>query len=356
MIVQNWKRLASLILGGALALCPLAGGQQTKKPLTNGDVVKMVRSGVPESVIVSAIQSRPADFDLSPDALIRLHRAGVTQKEMDAIMAASGNKPAPDSAASSGTGAPGARAQAPPPQKTKSKIPVVSMLQNGAWQKLALEKTQLAQTKNKPTSMTKLAADTALMQGFQASVASATARAASHIGSAGSVLGQSAGGFSAILGQRKPKMTYVWAIPNPASTNVLQTDAPEFSVSFSGVPGVNADEFEPAIVKLTPAQNAWRLVGATQGKEDATSSFSADWQIYSGFLEERVNIKSQKLGPGQYQISPASPLAPGDYGVVVRPLSKSKKFSGGDVARGQGEGLMFDSVWSFQLPPDAEAQ
>jgi len=49
-------------------------------------------------------------------------------------------------------------------------------------------------------------------------------------------------------------------------------------------------------------------------------------------------------------------LVPGEYGVVLRPLSKSKKFSGGDVARAQGEGLMFDSVWSFQIAPEAEGQ
>lgn len=116
------------------------------------------------------------------------------------------------------------------------------------------------------------------------------------------------------------------------------------SVTFLSVPGINPDEFEPAIVKLTPAQNALRLVGATRGKEDALSNSAVEWEVYSGFLEDRVKIQSQKLGPGQYRISPASALLPGEYGVVLRPISKNKKFSGGDVARAQGEGLMFDSV------------
>ena len=359
MLERNWKGLASLIVVGALSLCALALGQQAKKPLTNSDVLKMVKGGVPESVILSSIQSSPAKFDLSPDALVALHKAGVSQKVMDAMVAAAGGRPPADGAAPpSGAGAPQGGASAAQPNKSKSHIPSVNILQNGTAQKMSVEKTQLAQTKNKPTSMAKLAADTALLQSFQSTMSSAAAGVASHVGSrtAGSALGQAGGALSSVLGQRKPKLTYVWAIPNPASTNVLSTDTPEFSVNFSSVPGVSPDDFEPAIVKLTPAQNAWRLVGATQGKEDATASFSADWQIYSSFLEEQVKIKSRKLGPGQYQISPASPLVPGEYGVVLRPISKSKKFSGGDVARAQGEGLMFDSVWSFQVPPDAEEQ
>jgi len=350
---RKTKLQALLLLVLSAALCPVMIGQGSQKPLSNGDVIKMVKNGLPESVIVSSIESSAANFDLSPNGLISLHKAGVSQKIMDAMMAAGGSKtPAKAATASSSAGAAAARAQAPPLPRTKSKIPAVYLLQSGAWQKVDVEKAQLAQTKTKPTSMAKLAADSALLQGLQATMSSATAQVASHVGSrtAGSALGQAGSVFSGMMAQRKPKITYVWAIANPASSNVLQEDTPKFAVSFAGLPGVNAEDFEPALVKLTPAQNAFRLVGATQGKEDATSSFSADWEIYSGFLEERVKIQSQKIGNGQYQISPASALAPGEYGVVVRPVSKSKKFSGGDVARYQGEGMMFGSVWSFQVP------
>ena len=60
------------------------------------------------------------------------------------------------------------------------------------------------------------------------------------------------------------------------------------------------------------------------------------------------------VGPGQYQISSVTPLLPGEYGIVLRPVSKDKKFSGGDVARAQGDGLMFDAAWSFQVSTDEE--
>ncbi len=58
-------------------------GQQNQKPLTNQDVTKMVKSGLSESTIVSAIQTNDTNFDVAADGLIELQKAGVTQKVMD---------------------------------------------------------------------------------------------------------------------------------------------------------------------------------------------------------------------------------------------------------------------------------
>ena len=35
-------------------------------------------------------------------------------------------------------------------------------------------------------------------------------------------------------------------------------------------------------------------------------------------------------------------------------FQNQRTFSGGDVARAQGDGLMFDAVWTFQIPEDAQ--
>ncbi|SRR6266851_2131542 len=359
--MNKFNRRLLILVSTAAASASILSAQQIPKPLTNADVIKMVKGGLPESVIISSIQSHQGNFNISPDGLIALHKAGVTQPEMDAMMAVSGK-------ASSGAGTPqppstnaGATASSPPsappaPPVSKSRVPKVTLVQGGASQDLPLEKTQLAQTKTKPTSMKNLAADTAVTQAMQAGISTAAMGAATHINSGvgGSAVQQAGSIFSGIVARRKPNVTYVWGVLNPASTNVLQTDSPTLSVKFANTPGVNPDDFEPAIVKLTPAQNTCRIVGATQGKEDAASSPAADWQIYSSFLEERVAVNSQKVKPGEYRISPSSPLLPGEYGLVLRPVSKSKKFSGGDVARGQGDGLMFDSVWSFQISADEQ--
>lgn len=364
--MNKWNTFGFLIL--LIALTNAAIAQTPQKPLTNLDVIKMVKGGVPESIIVSSIQTHKTKFDISPDGLIALHKAGATQSEMDAIMAASGavpqntvppvaSSPAPpaDTTAAYPAGAVNPPTPSPAPAP-KSRLPVVAVILNGAPQELSLEKTQLAQTKTKPSSMTSLASDSVVTQAMQAGISTATMSVASHMTSqvGNSSLQQAGSIFSGMMARRKPAITYVWGVPNPASTNILQTSSPAFSVDYSNTAGVNPDDFEPAIVKLTPAQNTCRIVGATQGKEDAGSSPAADWQVYSSFLEERVASKAQKLGSGRYQISPNSSLLPGEYAVVLRPISKSKKFSGGDVARGQGDGLMFDAAWSFQVSTDAQ--
>jgi hypothetical protein len=336
--IRNIVTVSTLLVSG-LACGLMAQG--TKKPLTNADVIKMVKAGVPESVVVSSIKSSPANFDVSPDALIALHDAGLTQAEMDAVMAA-GKKESSGSSVSA----------------TAPGLPSVNLVQGDKSNILPIERTQLVETKRKPTSMASLAADTTLAAAVQAGVNTAAVGAMSHIHSsaAGVGVGQSAGIFGGMLAHRQSSLTYVWAIPNPGSANTSPVSLPVFRVDFSGVPGVNADDFEPAIVRLTPAQNSYRLVGATQGKEDATSNAAVDWQIYSHFLEDRVSAKAEKLRSGQYRLSPTSPLSPGDYGVVLRPVSKTRKFSGGDVERYQGDGILFDSVWSFQVPSDAKPQ
>jgi len=392
--MSEFTRRFLIWLGFSAALASISLAQQAQKPLTNDSVVAMVKSNVPESVVISTIQSNPSKFDISPNGIIALHKAGVTQGELDAIIAAaSGGAPSPAPAAgnpastpnakppanggvpSASSPAPGAGNPAPAsnatppanaatpssasaaPPASKSRMPNVAVIQDGASQQIALEKTQLAQTKTKPTSMTSLAADSALTQQvMQAGINTATMSAATHLNSGigGSTVQEAGGIFSGMLSQRKPTVTYVWAIPSPASTTVLQTTSPTLAVNYSNTPGVNPDDFEPAIVKLTPAQNAIRIVGATQGKPDAQSSPAADWQIYSNFLEERVPLNLQKAKPGTYQISAKSGLFPGEYAVVLRPVSKTMKFSGGDVARAQGDGLMFDAVWSFRVSDDAQ--
>lgn len=56
------------------------------RPLTNDDVSKMIAAGLPESTIVQVIHKGPAAFDTSPDALIKLKRAGATPKIMEAML------------------------------------------------------------------------------------------------------------------------------------------------------------------------------------------------------------------------------------------------------------------------------
>jgi hypothetical protein len=226
----------------------------------------------------------------------------------------------------------------------------VTVSQAGKTQALTLEKTQLAQTKTKAASLAALSTDSAVNQAFQVGVNEAAWHAWEHGGGYGSYAGVNAAGnvMSGIMGHRKPTVTYVWAVPGPTSSNTLG-NTPSFDVTFSAIPGVNEEEYEPAIVKLTPTSNNWRLVGASQGKADTMEDASANWEVYSSYVEEKVPVRATKLAAGHVQISPASSLAPGQYGVVLRPRSKSKRFSGADVAKSQGEGLILNSIFSFAV-------
>jgi hypothetical protein len=347
------EQMATMIATACVSIVFLGGpvlAQQSGKPLTNDDVLTMVQKKMPESVVVSAIKSSPGNYDTSANELIRLNAAGVTEGELNAMLAAA-HKSTPDAQpAQSSSGAQDATSE------SKSRMPKVIVTQGKTSQELKLEKTQLTQTKNKPSSMKSLAADSTVTQAMQAGVSTASWDAAMHMNSVvgGTAVAEAGSVFSGMLAHRTPTVTYVWGVPSPASANVLKSARPVFALDFSRTPGINPDDYEPAIIKLTPAQNSCRIVGATQGKADAGGSPAADWEIYSHYLEDQVAINPQKLAPGKYKVAAASELLPGEYGLVIRPVSKTKKFSGGDVARAQGDGLMFDAIWTFQISADAQ--
>ncbi len=65
-----------------------------KKPMTNADIISMVKAGLTENTIVLDIQLSSTAFDTSPDALIELKRQGVSQGILDVMLTAGGEKPA----------------------------------------------------------------------------------------------------------------------------------------------------------------------------------------------------------------------------------------------------------------------
>lgn len=62
--------------------------QQANKPLTNADIIEMLKAGLPESTIILSIQQSPTNFDTSPKALIELKQQGASAKVLDAIVQA----------------------------------------------------------------------------------------------------------------------------------------------------------------------------------------------------------------------------------------------------------------------------
>ena len=340
------KLLVHIVSICILLAAQIVVAQQANKPLTNDDIITMTKNHLPEGVIVNAIQANETQFDVSANGLIALQKAGISQKVMDAMLSAqaskrtSGTSPgnAPAAAATPGAGTAAAPGQ-----------PTVSLVQGSAKQPVTLEKTQIAQTKTKASSLGALATDSAVNEALRvgvtqvawsAAASSGSYAGASAIGAAGNVMG-------GIMGKRKPTLTYVWALPSPKSATIAPSNTPSFDINYAGIPGVNADEFEPAIVKLVSTQNNWRLVGANEAKQDTAQGMN--WEVYSSFVEQRVPAQVQKSESGKAHVSPSAALAAGEYGIVLRPVNKSKKFSGSDISQNQGEGVLFNSVWSFSV-------
>ena len=83
------KRLFSLVF---LSFFSLLLAQQS---LNNDAVIKLVKAGLSEDLIVTTINSQPGSFDTSTDGLIALKGAGVSDKVVAAIVARTANaKPA----------------------------------------------------------------------------------------------------------------------------------------------------------------------------------------------------------------------------------------------------------------------
>lgn len=83
------KHLLQLAL---LALCPLLAAQQA---MNNDSVLKLVKAGLSDDLIVTTINSSPGSYDTSANGLIALKQGGASDKVVSAIvMKASGATPA----------------------------------------------------------------------------------------------------------------------------------------------------------------------------------------------------------------------------------------------------------------------
>ena len=347
---------------------PALRAQNASKALTNGDVVTMVKGGLSENMIMTAIQSQDTNFDISAMGLLGLKKSGVSPKLMDAVMAAAKKqkessqaaeaaataKAASDAAAAAQAEAAAKAAAAAPPAAGQ---PSVLMAQGTQKQALTADRTQIVQTKTKPSSLSALAPDGTLAKSMSA-VTQGIANAgmmtpgsglASGAMMANPMIGPAMSAATLFASRHKPTVTEVWALGNQRSETVIHNNQPSFEVLYAGIPGINADEYEPVLLKLTPTPTNFRLVGATEAKSDQMQSAIADWGVYSSFVEERVAAQATKVGSGHYQLQPSAALIAGEYGVALRPVDKNKKFSGSSISQNNGDGLVFNSVWSFEV-------
>jgi len=69
-----------------LLALPLIAQAPTDNVLTNADIVKMMKAGLPESIILREIHLSRTDFSTSPSALIELQKQGASEKILGAVL------------------------------------------------------------------------------------------------------------------------------------------------------------------------------------------------------------------------------------------------------------------------------
>jgi hypothetical protein len=89
------------VLASIFFLCILATAQQT---LDNESVIKLVKAGLGEELIITTINASPGNYDTSANGLIALKSAGVSDKVVSAIvLRANGSVPTGGATAAGGT-------------------------------------------------------------------------------------------------------------------------------------------------------------------------------------------------------------------------------------------------------------
>ncbi len=356
------KRYASILVCLFAFPTSVFAQQSELKPLSNADVIAMYKGGLDSSTIVNAIQSQDTSFDISAIGLLQLKKSAVPAKVLDAVIAAAGKKKtAAEGAAMApvkSVSQPEARPREDPKDVAgKPGQPFVVLLQDGKRQLLPETQTQLVQAKTKPTNLASMATDGSLtqaMNGVTQSVAAAgSMKGSSKIVSTAMMANPMFSGAmlagSLFAHRRQQTTTEVWALPGAKSETVLHDTQPSFEVHCDNIPGINPDDYKPALLKLETTPSNFRLVGATEVKQDQIQSPASEYPIYSSFVEELGPSQFTKVATGSYQLKASSALAPGEYAVVLRPVSKDKKYSGNSILQNTGDGLVFNSAWSFSV-------
>jgi curli biogenesis system outer membrane secretion channel CsgG len=337
---------------------PAPAAPAAPQGLTNQDVITMVKGGLGENMILRAIDSQDTNFDISAKGLLQLKKAGVPPKIMDAVVTAAGKrKTAEEAAAKAQSDAAAKNTEGTVvPAVMSSPIlptqPAVLIAQGALKQPMPTAHAQIVQTKTKPATLAALTSDASLAQATANMNAAAMGAGKPSLANAAMMANPVTAPMvmaGSLFSHRKQTVTDVWLIVGAKSDTIIRNPQPSFEVLCDSVPGISAEEYQPVLLKLESSPNNFRLVGATQAKSDALQQPNADWGLYSSFVEERVPGQVTKVAPGHYQLHATSALAPGEYGVALRPVNKDKKFAGSNVSQNMGDGLVFNSLWSFEV-------
>lgn len=386
------SRLArvTLLFGLVLLFSSSVYAQKAKHVMTNDDVIKMVKGGFADDVLVALIESNDSDFDVSIGGLTALKEAGVGSKVMEAMLKAEAKKRQGGTASGSNAAEPAQQAPSAPPQQPlvpnpamnsmvgggayaqamiasamaasgmgggmsgmldPNQLPPLNLVANGQKQPVRPSIAQVAHTETKGDNMPGVGSGARSMLmglGMQALQFSAVTGGGMFAGPAAGMAMSAMGGMGAMGGRRHhgpPKVTSVWALPGAHSAFVAPSNNPRFEMLYGDLVGIDPDAYEPFLVRLVNSKDNWRLVGATKSTQGQMGA-----EAYEKITEERITTTTEHIERGHVQIEPKAPLEPGEYAVVLRALHPGKRSQGS--LGGGAEATIFFGVWDFSVRPE----
>src|SRR5690606_22618322 len=122
-----------------------------------------------------------------------------------------------------------------------------------------------------------------------------------------------------------------------------------FEIEYARIPGVNPDAYAPAVVRLVPTSDNYRLVAAAKTKGTPQTSMPT-----GPILEELQLAELARLGRGHYRITTPE-LGAGEYALVLRPIEKpERKRRKSDPSLGEllgGTTQILYLTWDFAVVP-----
>jgi hypothetical protein len=318
----------------------------------NADVLEMVAAQFSDETIVAVIDANAPRFDVTPRALVALKNGGVSERVIEAMLAAETAAQATDAEVAEPT----------PPSAELAKL--TAMIEQLAAQRESAAapaptpRREAARADPAPRAWLVVGEERTIVAPTIAQVAFAGGKRGERFKTLQGLTNQAlafanpaVGGIATTIGslfRPEGQRTAVWALAARASERVLDPQ-PVFEIDFAHIPGVDPDRYEPAFVLLVPTNDNYRLVAAAETGGD-------DRALPDGpIIEEVVATLRAPLGRGQYRVEPAETLGPGEYALVLRPIQESRrerrrnaKASLGELLGGGTSQILY-LTWEFSV-------
>jgi hypothetical protein len=312
-----------------------ASAESAPPGIGNDEVLEMANAQFSDSTILAVIGANPTRFDVSPRTLVALKSAGVSERVIEAMLAAETAKKqiavtAVEAARDSETETGAAASQLPTEEFTK----LSEMIERLAAQQEAAavarrEPDPPLRADPSPRAWIVGPADKTALAPTIAQVAFTDQGRGRRLetlqGLAGKALAFVNPGVSGIattlggLFVSEEKRTAVWALASTSAGRELGAGI-VFEIEFAHIPGVDPDKYQPAIVQLVPTNDNYRLVAAAKTEGANTGAMPSE-----PIVEELVATKLTRIARGHYRAVPASALDAGEYALVLRPIAQTER-------------------------------